>query len=143
VRPEGKETIAGNLCGFHFQETQWDKQKTIQSKGYSSSFLLNDLCSQIMKIIAIGEKEKYTIENASNFNLWFGPDKEPTSIKVDKRTLNILGFLLSDNNWVYIVSNGKNDYYIQFECGDEPMKFVENFGYREMGMNLKILNEIV
>ena len=105
--PKGRESMAGNLFGFVIEETQWSHRETIESKGFNGSILLDDRISFIQKIIGMGEVAEYEIEDLSTFGFWFGENMPVEPVWVKKRTLDVIGFLLSDNAWIYLVAEGE------------------------------------
>lgn len=140
--PAGQETMAGNVFGFDIEKIHHNKGDTMQSYGFQSAILFNDLHSTVQKIIGMGEQRVYDVEDLSTFGFWYGENVQVENVHVNKRTLDVIGILLSDNTWLYIISGGEGYYDLHFRSKDQPKAFVVKQGYPDMDRELTVLEEI-
>lgn len=127
-KSKGHESYAGNLFGAEISIFPEDGRRYDQH-GFNFR-IINDF-GIITKVVGLGEvrKEDLDIEGREEeIEPFFSQGTAlPSIISIDKKTLEVIGFLFNTGKWLYFFSEGEGYLRIEFESDTTPEELISNW----------------
>ena len=142
----GHESYAGDLYGFELTNFEKGNRKKFLNQEPHPARILSEF-GTINKIVSLGEvrNEIVTVKGKEEeIACFFPPNKTlPDTITINKKTLEVIGFLFDTGKWLYLYSNGEGHYSIDLEKTTPPEELCQDQGYLAMEKELHVLNVFV
>jgi len=127
-KPKGHESYAGNLFGAEISIFPEDGRRYDQH-GFNFR-IINDF-GIITKVVGIGEVRKEDVVTAGQeeeIECFFPKGSVlPDVISIDKRTLEVIGFLFDTSKWMYVFPDGEGYFRIEFDSDTTPEELISNW----------------
>jgi hypothetical protein len=140
VTSRGHESYAGNLFGSEISIFPEDGLRYDQH-GFNFR-IINDF-GIIIKVVGLGETctEDVITEGREEEIEPFFPEGTtlPDVISIDKKTLEVIGFLFNTGKWLYLFSEGEGYFRIEFESNTTPEEMITRWDFVEMEKSMQIL----
>ena len=133
---KGEESLAGNLYGIVAEalpvlDAGDGSQPTIAIYG------------PVKKIVGMGEIRHEVINVADyedDLSCFFPPDSSlPDIITINKKTLEVIGFALGEEKWLYLFSDEESHFRLELESTTIPEELCKRWDYIAMEKQLQIL----
>jgi hypothetical protein len=139
---KGHESFAGNLYGIELGNfLSGDRKKFIGQPTYTATVMGE--FGVIIKIVGLGEVRDEVIftEGTEEQIVDFFPANSilPAMISINKKTLEVIGFLFDSGKWLYLFADGEGHFRIEFEMAISPEELCVRWDYIAMEKNLTIL----
>ncbi|MEQ1744567.1 MAG: hypothetical protein ABMA02_04020 [Saprospiraceae bacterium] len=132
---KGHESYAGNLYGIDitkFGKPKYDLRNPATNPLYHFDLNVSSkYFSKIVKIVGIGEVRKEDVSTAGQEEEieCFFPEGAvlPDIISIDKRTLEVVGFLFDTGKWLYIFPQDEGHFYMELDSDTTPEELINNW----------------
>ena len=136
----GHESYAGNLYGVEITIPE-SAGKRYDEMGFPLQ-IIGDF-GKIVKVVGLGETRREDVPTAGDeedISSFFPKDYLlPDVISIDKKTLEVIGFLSDNGNWLYIFADGEGYFRVEFNTGLSPEELTVRWDYLAMEKQLRVL----
>ena len=126
--PKGHESYAGNLFGLAISTFPEDGRRYDQ---HGFNFRIISDFGIIKKVVGLGEvckEDVFTSGREDEVEPFFPQGTTlPDVISIDKKTLEVIGFLFDTGKWLYLFSGGEGYFRIEFESNTTPEELISNW----------------
>ncbi len=141
---KGQESFAGNLYGLEvvkFIKEGFDRPST-RRENFPAT-IRRDF-GKIIKIVGLGELREEVVvvkEQDEDEIAHFFPANTvlPDTITINKKTLEVIGFLFDTGKWLYIFSEGEGSFRMELEMEITPEELCVRWDYVAMEKPMQIL----
>lgn len=142
---KGHESFAGNLYGLEvvkFIKEGFDRTST-RRENFPAT--IRRAFGKIIKIVGLGElREEIVVvkeQDEEEIASFFPPNAVlPDTITINKKTLEVIGFLFDTGKWLYIFSEGEGNFRMELDMDITAEELCVRWDYVAMEKSMQILS---